>query len=138
MHTLVKKISQWPRRFWQSESGSQTIEFVIWMPIFVFIIIITMNVSMVFYKESQMLRIVQDANRSFSMGRIRTEAGVIEYVAEKIAYMNVNPTISTDLSSGIITTQLSVPATELMPFTLLDDYFSETKIGVSSSHFVEY
>lgn len=97
-----------------------------------------MNVSMVFFNESQLLRVVQDANRSFAVGRIATLTAVEQYVTERIAYLKVTPTVNTQLVDGIIYTDLSVTATQLMPFTMLHEFFSGTEIVVSAQQIVEF
>lgn len=132
------KKSSWLRAFYRSENGSYTIESVIWLPIYVFILAIMMNVSMVFFNESQLLRVVQDANRSFAVGRIATLTAVEQYVTERIAYLKVTPTVNTQLVDGIIYTDLSVTATQLMPFTMLHEFFSGTEIVVSAQQIVEF
>lgn len=128
----------WFKTFCRSESGSYTIESVIWLPIYVFILAIMMNVSMVFFNESQLLRVVQDGNRSFAVGRISTLEAVEQYVTERIAYLNVTPTVSSQLVDGIIYTNLSVTATELMPFSMLHKFFAGTTILVSAQQIVEF
>lgn len=132
------KVVRFLRSFFRSESGSYTIESVIWLPIYVFILAIMMNVSMVFFNESQLLRVVQDGNRSFAVGRITTLVAVEQYVTDRIAYLDVTPTVNSQLVDGIIYTNLSVVATELMPFTMLHKFFSGTNILVSAQQIVEF
>lgn len=130
--------TNWFIAFCRSESGSYTIESVIWLPIYVFILAIMMNVSMVFFNESQLLRVVQDGNRSFAVGRISTLEAVEQYVTDRIAYLKVTPTVSSQLVDGIIYTNLSVTATELMPFSMLHKFFAGTTILVSAQQIVEF
>lgn len=126
------------RDFLRSEAGSYTIESVIWLPIYVFVLALMMNVSMVFFNESQILRVVQDSNRSFSVGRITTLEAVEQYVIERIAYLDVTPTVNSQLVDGIIYTNLSIPATDLMPFGMLHKFFAGTNIVVSAQQIVEF
>lgn len=126
------------RAFCHCENGSYTIESVIWLPIYVFILAIMMNVSMVFFNESQLLRVVQDGNRSFAVGRISTLEAVEQYVTDRIAYLKVTPTVSSQLVDGIIYTNLSVAATDLMPFSMLHKFFAGTDILVSAQQIVEF
>lgn len=124
--------------FMQSEEGSYTIESVIWLPIYVFVLALMMNVSMVFFNESQILRVVQDSNRSFSVGRITTLEAVEQYVVDRIAYLDVTATVNSQLVDGIIYTNLSIPATDLMPFAMLHKFFASTNIVVSAQQIVEF
>lgn len=137
-HELLDKRRGSLREFLRSEDGSYTIESVIWLPIYVFILAIMMNVSMVFFTESQLLRVVQDSNRSFSVGRITTLAAVEQYVIERLAYLDANPVVNSQLVDGIIYTDLAIPATELMPFSMLHKFFASTSIVVSAQQVVEF
>ena len=124
--------------FFRDEKGSYTIESVIWLPIYVFILAIMMNVSMVFFNESQMLRVVQDSNRSFAVGRIDTLEAAEQYVLDRLAYLEVTPVVNSQLVDGIIYTNLSIPATQLMPFSMLHKFFNGTDIVVSAQQIVEF
>lgn len=86
--TAPEKKSNFLVRFFRSESGSYTIESVIWLPIYVFILALMMNVSMVFFNESQLLRVVQDGNRSFAVGRITTLDAVERYCDRTHAFQD--------------------------------------------------
>jgi hypothetical protein len=126
------------RRFLQCQSGSYTIETVIWLPIYIFILVLTINVSMVFFNESQILRVVQDSNRSFAVGRINSLEAAEQYVIDRLAYLNVTPAVNSQLVDGIIYTNLSIPATQLMPFGMLHTFFANTNIVVSAQQIVEF
>lgn len=124
--------------FWNDEEGSATIETVIWIPIFMFILALIINVSIVFFTESQILRVVQDGNRAFSLGRFEKVEEVEEYVLERLSYLDASLDIETVIASGQITTKLTAPATELMPFRFMSGVFDNVRVGVSAQHIVEY
>lgn len=126
------------RRFLRCETGSYTIESVIWLPIYVFVLALMMNVSMVFFNESQILRVVQDSNRSFAVGRINSLEAAEQYVIDRLAYLNVTPDVNSQLVDGIIYTNLSIPATQLMPFGMLHSFFASTNVVVSAQQVVEF
>jgi hypothetical protein len=142
MRTIDKvtssRVGKEARRFFSDEEGSFTIESVIWMPIFAILIAVIMNVSMVFFGESQMLRVVQDANRAISLGRIETELETETYILSKLNYMDAEFTVNTTLNSGIISTILRAPATDLMPLNLMTSAFKSVDIAVSAQQIVEY
>lgn len=130
------------RRFCRSEDGSYTLEAVIWMPIFAIILAIIMNLSMMFFYESQMLRISQDAIRSFSLGRI-SEAEAEQYIVDRLAYIGADMDIDVRLI-GDPTTPIaaeafvSVTAAELMPFELMSTPFQTINVGVVTQYLIEY
>jgi len=63
---------------------------------------------------------------------------VEQYVADRIVYLKVSPSVNSQLVDGIIYTNLSVTATELMPFKMLHKFFSGTSIVISAQQMVEF
>lgn len=125
-------------RFWKDEEGSFTIEAVIWMPIFAIVLAVVVNVSLVFFSESQILRVVQDANRAFSLGRLDSTEAAETYISKKLAYLEATLDIQTTLNDGVIRTVLSSPATDLMPMSFMRGKFSNVQIIVAADHIVEF
>ena len=125
------------RRFQKSEDGSFTLEAVIWMPIFAVLLAIIMNLSMVFFYESQMLRIAQDATRAYSMGRL-TEAEAEEYIASRLTFIEANFTVDTRTVGLVAQSVVETTAAELMPFDLMSGAFDGVPIGVSTQYIIEF
>lgn len=130
------------RRFRRCEDGSFTIEMVIWMPMFAILLAIIMNLSMMFFHESQMLRISQDAVRSFSLGRI-TEAQAEQYISDRLSYISADMDIDVRMIGDPTTpiaaqAVVSVAANELMPFDLMSAPFQVIDVGVSTQYLIEY
>ncbi len=132
------------RRFQRCEDGSFTVEFVIWMPIFAILLAIMMNLSMMFYYESQMLRVAQDATRAVSLGRFEgdpllTPEEVAEaYIADRLSFIDANLTIDTRLVGQVVQTVVSTNAADLMPFSLMSGPFEGIPIGVSTQYIIEF
>ncbi|MFD1343199.1 TadE/TadG family type IV pilus assembly protein [Litorisediminicola beolgyonensis] len=125
------------QRFRRDERGSQTVEAVIWVPFFTMFLLFVVDVSMVFNRQSEMHRIVQDANRALSTGRIETTAEAESFVRTRLAYLEVTPDIRTTVDKGVINTRISVPASALMP---LDGFafFRDKTVVVSNQHLSEF
>lgn len=124
--------------FWRNEDGSATIEAVIWFPIFAIMLAVVMNISMVFFAESQILRVVQDGNRAFSLGRLDDAAAVETYITDRLSYLDAALAIQTTISGGFILTNISIPATDLMPFNFMTSAFNDINVGVSAQHIIEF
>ncbi len=57
------------------EEGGVTVEFVIWLPVFLLVMMLTVDVSMVFLAQSRMWDVARDAARRMSLGLMdETEA----------------------------------------------------------------
>lgn len=57
------------KRFRRDERGSATIEAVLWLPMFVIFFVMIADVSLVFFRQTEVMRVVQDGNRALSVGR---------------------------------------------------------------------
>lgn len=138
-HVSHSKRENCIKAFFRSEDGSFTIESLIWIPIYVFIVALVLNVSIVFDAQSQLLRIVQDSNRSYSVGRITDTWAVEQYVIERVAFLGATPLVQSQLvDNSIIYTELKLPAKDLMPFSMLHRFFDTTTIVVSAQQLVEF
>ena len=135
---LIRLASKSIRRFRRSEDGSYSLEAIIWMPIFAILLALIMNITMVFYTESQILRVVQDANRLVSIGRIETEQDAEDFVLAQLNYLDAPLAVSTTIDSSLVTTVLTTPATSLMPLNFLRDTFTGIRVGVRAQHMIEF
>lgn len=133
------------QRFFRDENGSYTLEFVIWMPIFAILLAIVMNLSMVFYYESQMLRVTQDATRAYSLGRFieSSEDGTAEVQAEQYIQANlnfINAPLTVDVTTVGSVAQATVRANaaEMMPFSLMSAPFKLVEVGIMSQYIIEF
>jgi hypothetical protein len=84
-----------------------------------------------------MYRVVQDANRSLSVGRLSSATEAEDQITARIAPLSQSPTVHTTIDDGIITTRLSVPAGDLDIIGWYSSLASAT-VTVTSQHFVEY
>ena len=123
------------KRFRRDERGSATIEAVLWLPLFVIFFVMIADVSLVFFRQTEVLRVVQDGNRALSVGRL---AGAAEqFVKDRIAPMTTRAQVTTTVDSGVIDTRALVPVEDLVAvgmFNFLNGY----DIAVQSSHYVEW
>lgn len=137
MNSLVRSVVR-AKSFIKSDDGGATIETVIWLPIFGLLLGLIMNVSILFFNESQILRFVQDGNRAFSLGRFERPEEVEAYILDKIAYLDATISIETIVSAGSVSTRLSAPATDLMLFPFSAEAFQNVTVRVSAQQFIEY
>lgn len=133
MKALIEKT----RRLWRDEDGGQTIEAVIWLPVFVSMLVLTIDVSTIYNRQSEMLRIVQDANRAYSTGRLPDAAATETYIKEAIGSFATNSTVQTSYANGVISTRLTVPATDLMP---IDSFvaFRDKNVVIATQQLAEF
>ena len=114
-------------RFCRDDSGTATVESVIWLPIFVWMLALVINVSMIVFEKNQAYRVLQTANRILSTA----------YIRQKSSHIAPEAVVTTRIENGVVTSELAYRVTDLLvPQALVD--LANIWIRVSSQHFVEY
>lgn len=122
-------------RFARNEDGAATIEAVLWLPFYLILFGLLADVSMVFHGQSKLLRIVQDANRNMSIGRLDS-AEVIDFVRTRAGTFSTPTQITNNEDAGLITTSVTVPMRDLDLFGVAG-VFGKAEMTVSSAHLNE-
>jgi len=119
-----------------NESGAATVEFVLWLPVMMLLFGLVIDTSLIFGRQSQILRVVQDANRAVSIGRLRTEVEAEAMIVANIGNIAPNASAETTLSAGIITSLVTIPVSDLTA-TRMIDAFSNFNVTVTAQHLAE-
>lgn len=120
----------------REEDGAATIEAVIWIPVLIFVFALITDVALVFGGEARILRVVQDANRATSIGLIRSADDTEAMVYAGILGLAPHASVTTTIDSGLISTLVVVPATDLTSVGLVDALL-DLNVNVSSQHLAE-
>lgn len=114
-----------------------SIEAVLWIPIFVTLLCLVADASLIFGRKAEVLRVVQDANRAMSVGRFRTELETEAFIKDQITGLAPSATIDTtyDSSSGVIRTVVSIPSSDLTGTSM--GFLGSLTIEVSAEHLAE-
>ncbi len=134
----MKVFPAFPRRlahrFLGDERGAATIEAVIWVPVFTFLLGMIADASLMFGAKAEVLRIVQDANRSLSVGKYFTIAEAEDFVTTRIAGISPNAVVTTTVIAGVVLTTVDMPSGDLTATGFFDGFAALT-IRVQS-HFL--
>jgi Flp pilus assembly protein TadG len=130
------------RRLLRAEEGSATVEVVLWIPFFLLLLALIADASLLFNRQAQMLRDVQNANRAYSVGRVTTTAAVQDMLIAAYTPMSASVTAVSTLdtsvvSSGIIRTTLSVPARDVNSIGIIAS-LSNFNLAVTAQHYREF
>lgn len=111
--------------FLKESDGSATIEFVLWLPILTGIIALSADTALFFAMKSQVVRIVQDANRAASIGRLIDEAATEAFILDQLGDYALVATVQVTIANSMVSTTVSIPtgeitATELLPALSVD------------------
>ncbi len=75
-HSAAERFKQLIRNF-SDDSGATTVEFVLWVPVFMFILMITVDVSLLFLRQSNLWYVARDVARQASLHQITDNATLI-------------------------------------------------------------
>ena len=124
-------------RYRTSEEGSATIETLIWIPVFVWVLVMIINASLILFQKNQAFRIVQNANRILSTGYMQTPSETQTYIADRIANFAPEATVTTTIDNGVVTSSVAYQVTNLfMPHVI--EQLANININISAQHFMEY
>lgn len=122
--------------FLKCQKGATTIEFVLWLPVFFMALCMIIDATMIFSNRTHALRVVQDANRSFAIGRLTTPEETEGYISSRISQLSPSATINTTVAQGVITTSVVMPSTELAMLGIFDVAL-DFNVGVTAQHMAE-
>ncbi|EAQ02780.1 DNA topoisomerase IV subunit B [Pseudooceanicola batsensis HTCC2597] len=112
-------------------------ETLIWLPLFVWMLAMAINVTFILFDKNQAFRIVQDANRTLSTGYLLTEAQTEAFISDRLATIAPDAVVSTTINDGIVTSNVSYQVDNLfLPHVVKD--LMNMQIAISAQHFMEY
>lgn len=124
-------------KFWTNQVGTATVEFVICVPVFLMLLGLVVDTSLIFAGEAQALRVVQDANRSLSIGRIKSIPETQTMIVNGLKSMSPGVTAVTVVTlEGVIISTATIPAREISSFGILN-VFGNTNVKVTAQHMSE-
>lgn len=124
------------RSYLGREEGTATVEAVLWFPIFIAVFGLMVDSAMIFHGQAKVLRVVQDGNRNFSIGRLADTAATETYIEDVLAQLNIQATATTTEVAGVAYTVVTVQAAQLQ----ILGYFSaltNLEIQVAAEHLIE-
>ena len=124
-------------RFLRREDGSATVESVIWFPVFIGFFLLIADVALIFHGQAQMLRIAQDANRLYSVGRLGDEDATQAYVIDRLASLGKPARVETVLNvDNVITTTVRAWSGDLDAVGIVG-FLTSIDVTVTSQHMKE-
>ncbi len=124
-----KKI-QWlmASQFLRDEQGSATIEFVLWVPVFVILLVATTDATILYLHHTEMWNVSRDVARRVSVGDL-TEADAVAVVENEMFLYSSAYTVATSLPNEVnvmIQIQTSVADASVFGFfkPVLDRYLT--------------
>lgn len=125
------------KRFLCDETGTASIEVVLWLPLFFGAFVLVADVAMIFHGQAQVLRVVQDANRNLSVGQLTSVTETEDFIKARLLPMAPNAVANTSVNAGLIVSTATVPVQDLELIGLFRA-LSSANIRVSSEQLIEF
>ncbi len=111
---------------------------VIWLPTLIFVFALISDTALIFGGQARVLRVVQDANRAMSVGRVTTVQETQNLVMAGIRGLTPNAVVTTTMNTttGLIMTNVVIPATDFTSVGLVDALLN-IDVNVSAEHLSE-
>lgn len=124
------------RRFLCRSDGTATVETVLWFPLFIAVFGLMLDVAMIFHGQAKVLRVAQEGNREYSIGRLTTPADAETFIEAQLAQLNIQATATTTETAGVAHTIVTVPASELQVLGYFS-VFAGLQLYISADHMIE-
>lgn len=118
------------------DEGSATVESVLWIPVFAFLLFLMADAAIIFGSEARILRVVQDANRSLSVGRFRSIEETEDFILTQIGGLTENATVETTVTNGLIVSRVQLPASDLSASQMIPA-FAGLQLSIVAEHLSE-
>jgi Flp pilus assembly protein TadG len=124
------------KHFFRRTDGTATVETVLWFPLFIAVFGLMLDVAMIFHGQAKVLRVTQEGNREYSIGRLTTPAAAEAYIEGALAQLNIQATARTTEVAGVAHTIVTVPANQLQVLGYFTA-FSSLQLNITAEHMIE-
>ena len=88
------------RRFGGKDDGSASVEALFWIPAFLAVFALMVDISFIYHNEARMQRILQDTNRNISINRFQDATAAEAYINARLASLKITPkTVSVSIET---------------------------------------
>jgi Flp pilus assembly protein TadG len=138
------RMTRFATRFSRDEEGAVTVEAVLWIPFFFFVLMLITDASLAFFSKAQAYRIIESGNRAFSVNDDSTPADTQTWIESQFLDQftragdaNVTATTTPDSDSGTVSSSLTYRARDVVLFNSLGVLGNWT-ITVQAQQYVEW
>lgn len=108
-----------------------------WLPVFLLVFSLAFDVAIMFVAETEAVRVVQDANRLASIGRLETAADTEAFIEANLQHLSTNvAATSTVNGSGVMRSIVTFPSYDLQTIANFPG-LNSVQITVAAEHLIE-
>lgn len=132
---LIKLIRSRGKTFKKDTDGAVSVEFVLWMPLFMVIIMLIADTSVFFTSQSNYWSVARDTARLASRHAL-TESAAEIYATQQATSLWGAPTADVIMNGSTVTVNLSAPASSISIFNTLT-FFTDGNLNASITQSME-
>ncbi|MGR3661089.1 MAG: TadE/TadG family type IV pilus assembly protein [Paracoccaceae bacterium] len=106
------------KKFRKDAKGSVTIEFVMWLPVLFFMLLLVVDASVLFMTQSNYWSVSRDTARLVARHAM-TEDAAEDYAANNAIWRSVTPTVTVSIVGAAVTVSMAAPSSSIAPFSIL-------------------
>lgn len=110
--------SSFLNRFRKDTEGNVTIEFVMWLPVLLFMLLLVVDASVLFMTQSNYWSVTRDTARLVSRHAM-TESAAEEYAAGNAVWRKITPDVTVSINGATVTVSMGAPSSSIAPFGIL-------------------
>ena len=103
--------------FRKDEDGAVSVEFVLWLPVFLVIMVLIVDTTLIYSAEARLWDAARDATRQLSLYQI-TEDEVEDYIAANAIGLNGDLTVTADDTGPDVWVQITMPMSDVTVFNV--------------------
>lgn len=128
--SLVKSSN---RKRLENDAGGATVEFVLWLPVFMLIVALIVDATLLLQTQSRFFDVARTASRQVALG-IMNEAEAENYVLEAFGNNgSFSASVATDKTGNLVTTTIEVPFSKIMIMSSNVSAFGGASLSASIS-----
>ena len=103
--------------FLGDDSGSETVQFVVWLPLFAFLLVIVTDASFLFLYHTEMTNVARDTARRMTTGQFQSKEAAQTHAYAQLLASNKPYTVIADYDpTTAMTVEITVPMVDVKVF----------------------
>ena len=111
------------REFLRDERGVETVEFIVWIPFIVFLLVIVTDTSFLYFGQTQMWNVARDTARRLTTGDLTSVTNAETFAENQLGKYGNDYTVTAEEQTGYVRVIVKVPVRQLVPFGLFTQAF---------------
>ena len=103
-------------RFRRRQDGAVSVEAVIWLPFWIFMVVAVGDVAVIFHAQTRALEMAEDGIRLYSVGEIATAGDTSVWIENRLDRISPNASASTMVNYGLVRTEVTMPVADINGF----------------------